>query len=374
MNALAFQENLIKKIDALWGVSLDKEKFLTEIRNDCIENNLSEEETEDMLFIASKTFWGFGILDSLISDQDVSDIRLIDENNIRIKRLGKRLATDICFSDKEEYINYIQKITSRNKTTMSLINATQVFTDDTTCETDILRFQLDSALVNANELPNLLIRKVPKVKKDFKRLIKDGFLTQAQYEYIRNRWKEGHGVLIVGPNGSGKTTFFNALLEETPHDKSAVVIQESKELYCDTHPEMLFKVIVSPKGESAISYSLADLAKSALMGSYDIFAIGEVKGAEAFDLGYATYTGSQCITSTHGESAIDGMDRIIDYALLGDRGRDRKHFARQFKSLDTLVFIKDYKLIEIQEVTGFETKNGRFQFSEVTFHDTNDDN
>ena len=344
---------------------IERSEYLSEIREKCERYGLEDEEIEDIVFLVDKSLWGFGVIDELIMDPDVSDIRLQDEDHIRVKRLGKRYPTSIKFGSRQEYEKYIDFITSRNNTNVSVVNAAQVFTDKDSCPTDILRFSLVSDLVNTGERPTLLIRKIPKQKRSIEELEKYGLFAPEQYEYIKKRWKEGHGILICGPNGSGKTTLANQVLEETPHDRSTVVIQESEELFCHSHPEMIFRKVIPNKNGSTVSYSLKDLAKLALMESFDIIVVGEIKGDEAAELSYATYTGSQTMTTVHSNSAKEGYEKLIDYALDAQPNRTREHFAKQFKSLDTVVYVENFKVKEIYELGGYDKKTQEYIFKEV---------
>ena len=369
-NVMEFQSALFDEINnpeqgIFLGVQQKKIKrneYLEEIRKRCREAELTNEESEDIVYMVDKILWGFGILDELVDDPEVSDIRLVNENTVRIKKNGKRYATNIKFKDRRAYEDYIEFITSRNNTNMSFTNAAQVFTDNTTCPTDILRFSLTSSLVNSGGCPSLLIRKIPKIKKTFDTLIKQNFCTPAQMEYLKKRWEDGYGILVCGPNGSGKTTLTNAILESTPKNKSCVVIQESEELFCHTHPEMIFRKIVPPRQGAIVSYGLKELAKLALMESFDIMVIGEIKGDEAADLSMATYTGAQGMATVHSNNAREAYEKIIDYALDAQPNRSRIHFAKQIKSLSTCVFVKDYHIAEIVEVSGFDVHTGDYEF------------
>jgi pilus assembly protein CpaF len=344
---------------------LDRDQYLKETKQKCLKAGLSEEDAADIVLLVDKSLWGFGIIDELISDPDISDIRLINENTVRIKRLGKRLPTPIKFASKDEYERYIEFITNRNNTNISVTNAAQVFTDKDTCATDILRFSLVSDLINTGDRSTLLIRKIPKQKKTFENLISAKYCTPAQADYLKKRWEDGYGILICGPNGSGKTTLANALLDSTPKDKSAVVIQESEELFCDSHPEMIFRKVVPPRTGSQVSYGLKDLARLALMESFDIIVVGEIKGDEAAELSYATYTGSQAMTTVHANSAAEGYEKLIDYGLDAQPNRSRDHFAKQLKSLNTVVFVSDYKIREILELDGWDKKLGEYRFKDA---------
>lgn len=343
-----------------------RNEYLAKTKQRCEDAGLTDVQTEDIIESVDKMLWGFGIIDNLIADPDISDIRLIDENNIRIKKRGKRYGTKLKFLDYKSYIQFIDHITMRNQTNMSISNAAQVFTDKDSCKTDILRFSLVSQNLNTNGHPTLLIRKIPKQKKTFEKLLADKFATPEQVEFLKKRWSDGHSILVCGPNGSGKTTLVNAILDYTPHDRSCDVIQESEELYCDSHPEMLFRKIVQARNESAVKYDLRDVTRLALMESFDIIIIGEIKGNEAAQLGQATYTGSQAMTTVHSNSAPEALEKIIDYAMDAQQNMTREHFAKQIQSLDTLVFVKDYHIAQITINNGWNKKEQDFDLRDVT--------
>ncbi len=103
------------------------------------------------------------------------------------------------------------------------------------------------------------------------------------------------------------------------------------------------------------------------MESFDIMVIGESKGDEAADLSYATYTGSQAMTSVHSNSAEEGYEKIIDYALDAQPNRSREHFAKHFQSLDTAIYVKDFKVVEIVENNGYKKVIEDYDLKPVNF-------
>lgn len=78
----------------------------------------------------------------------------------------------------------------------------------------------------------------------------------------------------------------NTLIEEIPHDKSGLFIQENEELFTlpvkdGGHPEIMFEHIVSNKGEGKVKYTLGALTQTGLLQDLDYIGIGEIKGDEA---------------------------------------------------------------------------------------------
>ncbi|MFN2926544.1 ATPase, T2SS/T4P/T4SS family [Lachnospiraceae bacterium YH-ros2228] len=352
--------------------TLDRNEFRQRILEDGKKRKISTEAATAVADDIDKALWGFDIIDDLINnDDEISDIRLVNENDICIKKRGKRYpATDkdgnpIRFPSKDAYIRFIEHITTRNNTNTAISNAAQVFTDKDSSNNSILRFSLVSDLVNTNDRPTLLIRKILKHKKTFDTLVQSHYMTEKQKQWIKDRWLNGHSFLICGPNGSGKTTLINAVLDVTPKNRSCDVIQESEELFCDDHPEMVFRRIVPKKNGTSISYSIVDIGRLALMESFDIIVIGEVKGPEAAQIAYATYTGSQCMTSVHSISAHDGYQKMIDYAMESDSKMTAKQYANQFQAMDTVIYVKDYHISEIVTAKYNPKVEGFFDFHDV---------
>lgn len=352
--------------------TLDRNEFRQRILEDGKKRKISTEAATAVADDIDKALWGFDIIDDLINnDDEISDIRLVNENDICIKKRGKRYpATDkdgnpIRFPSKDAYIRFIEHITTRNNTNTAISNAAQVFTDKDSSNNSILRFSLVSDLVNTNDRPTLLIRKILKHKKTFDTLVQSHYMTEKQKAWIKDRWLGGHSFLICGPNGSGKTTLINAVLDVTPKNRSCDVIQESEELFCDDHPEMVFRRIVPKKNGTSISYSIVDIGRLALMESFDIIVIGEVKGPEAAQIAYATYTGSQCMTSVHSISAHDGYQKMIDYAMESDSKMTAKQYANQFQAMDTVIYVKDYHISEIVTAKYNPKVEGFFDFHDV---------
>lgn len=330
--------------------TLDKNDYLQVIRENGISVGLSEEEAKEAAKFAEKTLWGFDILDDYMNGTipDVTDIRLIDEDTIEVKIKGKRSIIPVSFKELEPYKKFISFITSRNSTSISISSANQVFADVTTSDKFIYRYTLVSDLLNVSKRTTLHVRLTPKKKKTMDTLIEEGMLTREEADRLIQLWQSGESILVFGPNGSGKTTFQNALLDYTPYDKSMAIIGEIPDLFVDktNHPMTVSRQILPAKTDTVVSYSLRDECRSCLTESIDIMVVSEIKGDEAADFGYAAYTGSQVMSSIHAVSAEDGFERICDLGVQAT-GINREFFKRQLKNIKVAVFIEDYKMKEI---------------------------
>lgn len=309
-----------------------------------------------------KFIWGYYILEEVINDRDISDIKVLSENNIRIKRRGKRMSTDIQFKSKSDYKRFISMVAVKNKTNLSDINAIQSFTDKESNKDFILRFNIATDFVNSPDTPYLHIRKIPKKKYTIDELIKLNMMTEEMAEYLISKAVLSSGILFAGKGASGKTTLMNVLLEHIPYDKSGLVIQENEELFSDNHPDMMFQHIVQTHGEGKIQYDLKDLGRNGLLTDLDYFIIGEIKGGEALYLLNAAYTGHRCWASVHGVDSFQAINKLVDYVKY-ESDYSVADIKGMLVSLKTIVYLKDFKIEEISEIKGI--KDGELIYERI---------
>lgn len=315
----------------------------------------TEGMVDEILAGVEAYLWSYGILEKLIDDPDISDIRCVSQDIIRVKRNGKRETVNMKFKNEADYVSYVSRIAVKNKVNISNQNAIQTFTDKVSNKHFILRFNIATPFVNSNGRPMLHIRKIPKQKYSTEKLLELGFFTPEVMEYLKKRAVTADGILFCGKGASGKTTAMNWLLEYLPKDKSGLIIQENEELFLTNHPEVIRQHTVESRGEGRISYGLSDLARNGLLIDIDYFIIGEIKGAEAMYLLNAVYTGHKGWASVHAASSTEALDKLVDYIKYGQT-YSRGEAMKMLRHLDTIVFMKDFKVAEISEVIGFDNE------------------
>lgn len=362
-------EFIIRKhtfINAVERGITSKDELKTEVFKfiDIKTNKLSKDDKEYLLSSFETYIWGYGQLQELIDDPDITDIRIIDYNNIRIKKFGRREKSSVAFKSRESMKTYINFIATKNKAILSEINAIQIITDKTSSKDFILRINICSEFINTVDYPYLVIRKLPKKKKDLKQLNKLNMFNNEIQNYLTEGIENDLSMLVVGKGASGKTTLLNALIDMIPFYKSGLVIQEAEELFSDIHPDIMFQKVKYAKGESKIQYTLKDLSINGLLTDLDYFIIGEIKGDEAIDMINAIYTGHVGLSSVHGSSAEEGTNKIIHYMKYSSDMKEEM-MLQMVSYLDTIIFMKDFKTAEIVEIEGFDNENKRLLFNKV---------
>jgi len=337
-----------------------------------------QDEGEDDIVIdriltrLEKYIWGYYILEDYIDDDSISDIKVLDENKIRIKRHGVRMGADMKFFDAKDYQRFVDIICSRNKIMLSDINAIQTFTDSTNNPNARLRFNLTSGYINSSGKPVIHIRKIPKRKRTLEDLVRLEMIPEELLPYLKEKAKHSPGILFTGKGASGKTTLMNAMIEEIPLDKSGCIIQENDELFTD-HPDMMVQHVVQNRGESRIQYALKDLAINGLLTDLDYFIIGEIKGGEAAYFMNAAYTGHQCWATGHGVNSQEAINKIVDYVKY-ETDYPRTDILRMLRFMNCVIFMKDFKIDEISEIVGFDPKTGELEYKLIYKRDEKDFN
>ena len=117
-------------------------------------------------------------------------------------------------------------------------------------------------------------------------------------------------VVISGGTGSGKTTLLNCLTGYIEHKERVITCEDSAELQLQQpHVVRLETRPPSPNGDGQVIQR--DLVRNALRMRPDRIIVGEVRGAETFDMLQAMNTGHDgSMTTVHANSARDSLGRL----------------------------------------------------------------
>lgn len=302
---------------------------------------------------------GFYILDPLINDPKISDIKVTGPDKIRVKVRGARKTSNLHFIDSDDYFRFLKGLIQRYG--LDTESDIHVFTDKYTNPGAILRLNMTMPAINSG-FPTLHIRKISKKKNTIQDLIDMDVMDETTANYLLWAARNARGMVFTGKGSSGKTTMMNTLLDCTPSDASGLVIQESEELF-SYKPEMTFEHITD-------QYDLKALAKNGLLTDIDYFIIGEIKGDEALDFIVAATTGNKAWCSVHGSSTKGGLDRLVDYIMKANKSKyTRPQALSMLQDLQVVVFMKNFKVVEISEITGYDPVAEKLTFKQVLKRD-----
>jgi pilus assembly protein CpaF len=169
--------------------------------------------------------------------------------------------------------------------------------------------------------------------------------------------RAGWNLLVAGGTGAGKTTLLNSLSALVPADERIVTIEETAELRL-TSPHVVRLEARPANAEGAGAVSVRDLVRAALRLRPDRLLVGEVRGAEAFDMVQALNTGHDGSLSTiHAGGPAQTLARLETLVLLADAGLPLGAVRSQIgASIDAVVYVarggdRGRRVLEVAEVT-----------------------
>lgn len=330
------------------------------IKDTYVGKKLPAEDLPAMMEKVYRALFKLYVIQDLIDDPDVTDIKITAPDSIRARVRGKAYLSNIHFVDRDDYMRFVNGICLRNRVAQD--TPEQTFTD-TNDDDYILRFSLTAEYTNSVDWPYMHIRKVSRKKMLSPDLIKAGMMDEKIRDYLLDCGKHSRGVVFAGPPGSGKTVCMNWFLEEA-YEQSAeiLVIQENDELFSYRKGVMFQHVVnYAQKGKPVVT--LEDLGQLALVAGANVFIIGEAKGAEICSAITLSNSGCRTAITIHSPSSTETIDKMADLAMRG-YAQDYNQAKRMLKSFQTIVYIENFKIKEISEITGFneETKDMEYRY------------
>lgn len=322
------------------------------------ENELKVRVLEEL----EKYLWGYYVLDELVNNPDVSDIRVLGFNYIRYKKFGVRYDYDKHFIDENDYLQFVNLLAVRNKKSLSDCNAVTYFTDMSN-DKFILRFNICTGFISSGKVPVLTIRKISREKYTLEGLMQKGMFDERMAGYLMDKARNASGILFTGKGASGKTTLMNTMLEYIHENESALVIQENDELFISSVKnykgesvparDIAFLHTVSNNGDGKVEYSLSELTRNGLRMDLDYYIIGEIKGDEAEGFSMASYTGHKCWATVHGMNSYEGINKLADY-IKQATGYEFDDCLRKLIGMEIVIYMKEFKVCEITEIYGYD--------------------
>ncbi len=298
---------------------------------------------------------GFGLLDTIISDDTITEVMINGPENVFIEQNGRLFKLDKHFESQRRLEDVIQRIVG--------LAGREVNQANPICDTRLPDGSRVNVVLPPIALcgPTLTIRKFSKTPMTIEKLIAYGSITQEIADMLEQLVKAKYNIFISGGTGSGKTTFLNALSNYIPKDERVITIEDSAELQIRGVENLVSLETRNANASGAGQITIRDLIKSSLRMRPERIVVGEVRGGEALDMLQAMNTGHDGSLSTgHANSTEDMLSRLETMVLQGAEGLPLEAIRQQIASaVDIIIHLsrlrdKSRKTMEITEVVGYE--------------------
>ena len=311
-----------------------------------IRNQIYKEVLDELL--------GYGPIQPLLEDEDISEIMVNGPKKIYIEKKGRLTKTPITFEDDAHVIRIIERIV--------LPLGRRIDAENATVDARLPDGSRVNAVVPpvAIDGPSITIRKFRKDKLSIKQLIEYESLTQGMADFLQACILARLNIVISGGTGSGKTTLLNVLSNFIPEEERIVTIEDAAELQLQQDHIVRLET-KTPNADGHGERSVRDLVRNALRMRPDRIVVGEVRGGEALDMLQAMNTGHDgSLTTLHANTPRDAMSRLETLIMMAGMDLPLKVVRQQISSAVDLIVqqsrLRDgtRKVTAITEVAGME--------------------
>src|SRR5712692_8038559 len=272
---------------------------------------LTREERRQLVREIADDILGYGPLEPLLRDDDVTEVMVNGADRIYVERAGKIEPAHTAFVDDAHVLRIIDKIVSQ---VGRRIDESSPMVDARLPDGSRVNAIIPPLALRG---PTLTIRKFARDPYTMDDLIGLGTLTGRCAEFLAACIKGKLNVLIAGGTGTGKTTTLNALSAFVPGDERIVTIEDAAEL--QLQQEHVIPLESRPPNiEGQGEVRIRELVRNALRMRPDRIIVGEVRGAETVDMLQAMNTGHEgSLTTIHANSPRDALSRLETLVLTG---------------------------------------------------------
>jgi pilus assembly protein CpaF len=297
---------------------------------------------------------GFGPIQYLLDDGDVTEVMVNRSDQVYIERKGKLIDTKVSFDNDQHVLKMIERIVSplgrRVDTESPMVDAR--LPDGSRVNAVIPPVAIDG--------PLLTIRKFSKSKYTIDQLIEFDSLTRTMADFLHACVKGRLNIIISGGTGSGKTTLLNVLSSFIPETERVVTIEDSAELRL--HQKHVVRMEARPADiDGRGQVTVRDMVRNCLRMRPDRIIVGECRGGEALDMLQAMNTGHDgSLTTLHANSPRDALSRLETMVLMAGMELPLKVIRQQVASAVDLIVQQSRmkngprKITAISEVAGME--------------------
>ncbi|MBE0451620.1 MAG: CpaF family protein [Clostridia bacterium] len=301
----------------------------------------------------------YGKLQPLVEDEDITDIDFTAYNYGVIKRNGVKelIGKKYLFPSEFDFCKYSQTLILRNEGIINENYSHERVSDEK------YRLRINVSIPPRNlKHTSLNIRKHRQNPYTLDVLKELKMINEEQKELLEKIINQKNRFIIAGKGASGKTTLLRAMLMNVNPLDTYLVAEKDTELYLD-HSNFIQQRI-KKENHGGLQITLGDLIKDGLTMSLDGYVVGEIVSDEAWYFINAGVTDHMVAGTVHANSSLDVPHRLLSLVETFNPGIKSETILNLIaKSLDYIIYLKDFKVEEIASVGEFDSKKDSIDIS-----------
>jgi len=294
------------------------------------------------------------VLQKFVDDPSVTEIMINGCDHIFVEKDGKLSEIEEKFESEEKLKDVIQQIVAGCN---RVVNESSPIVDARLDNGSRVNIVMNPVALNG---PIVTIRRFPENPITMDELISKHSISSEAASFLETLVKAKYNIFISGGTGSGKTTFLNVLSGFIPKGERVITIEDSAELQLQGIANLVRLETRNANTEGCEEISIRDLIRTSLRMRPDRIIVGEVRGAECWDMISGFNTGhSGGLSTGHANSARDMLSRLENMVMMGVEIPPSAIKQQIASGLEIIVHLgrlrdKSRKVLEISEVIGFE--------------------
>lgn len=277
---------------------------LIKIEGEKIVPPLTKPEARALVMRCLEDISGFGIIDSLMKDDTISEIIINGPFEVWVEQHGVLKKSSIRFQNELQLMTFIERLVAHSG---RRIDESSPMVDSHLSDGSRLNAVIRPI---APDGPMVTIRKFKRFVMSPEKLIEIGSVTLEALMFIHACVESRANVIVMGGTNSGKTTLLNILSCYIPDSESIITIEDSLELQLN-QDNVRRMVTRPPSVEGKNEVTMRDLVRNSLRMRPDRIIVGECRGGETLDMLQSMNTGHEgSMTTIHANGPQDLVSRL----------------------------------------------------------------
>jgi pilus assembly protein CpaF len=305
-------------------------------------------DVEAMADRVVRSITGFGALQQLFAAPGIEEIEIEGDLVMYVDASGRRktLLAPTTEEENRQAVDRLLAVTHRHLDTQSPLVHARVLDG---------RARLSVAIPPVADKLSATIRFHQLRNESLSTMVARGSLTVPAAGFLWAVAQTRLSLVISGPPFAGKTSMLGALLAAVPPSRRIRVCEDTRELV-DERPTISYMEARAKSlgGEGEIT--LRELIKFVLKMRPDYIVIGEVLGAESFEIVRAVNAGCGFACTVHANSARDALTALVNAAIMAGENVKSADVREVFAS--SIRYVMHLEVAERGLATGLGTGAG----------------